>query len=985
MEFRVLGPLEVRGDDGVVAINGPMLRGVLAMLLLEANRPLNAERLAAGLWAETAPADAAKGIQVHVSRLRKALRGSLIATTPAGYRLSVRPGELDLEHFERLVEEGRRTLAGGTPERAAALVREALALWRGPPLADLAYVPFAAAEIARLEEQRLAALDLRVEADLAAGEHAALVGELQRRLAAEPARENVARQLMLALYRGGRQSEALAVYQRTRAHLSVELGLEPGPELRALETQILRHVPALDLVQPAEAEPPRRRAAAAFLPTPSTRTIGRERDIRILSALVERGEVRLVTITGPGGVGKTRLAMEVGAAMLSRFEDGVRWVELAGVAHADYVAPTLAHSLAVTPVPGETARDALERFLATRHMLLVIDNFEHVLAASELVAGFASSCPRLTVLVTSREALDLSAEYRFLASPLALPRRPGEATGAEIEQTAATAMFVAAMRRYDSAFEPQPSDAPTIARICARLDGLPLALELAAAQARFAGPELLAQRLNATLVGLGTGPRDAPDRQRTLRATLDWSHRLLSRDQQQALAAFAVFAGGATFESAQSVTGKSSGELEALIDKHLLHRAGAADLPPRLRMYEIVREYALERLAADPRREAVLRRHAEHYLALARATAPELYAHGELRALRELDREVDNIRAALAWSLDAAPELALALAGCMRRYWRIRRTAAEGVRVLDAALRRAGPQAAAHDRAEAQLGRSDLLFLLDRRAEGLGAAERALEIYRAAGDQVGVADALCMVASSALVVSDLDLARRRAREAYEQARAVGHERLMGRALGILAPALPASRRAEALEDAARLLSGAGNQRELAVMFANSAYSAIREGRPEEALALHERAEPVAASIGDALLSVLIQTNLGLAALLAGDFQRAREAFARQLGLCAQHGFRWQAADGLIGLAGLAVRDGDPERAATLLGAARPLGGLGDDSIHARVEADVIAQARERYDPARWRQAEEAGAAMGFAGALAYAASASPAPLGSGGR
>src|SRR4051812_1524447 len=275
MEFRVLGPLEVRGDDGVVAINGPMLRGVLAMLLLEANRPLNAERLAAGLWAETAPADAAKGIQVHVSRLRKALGGSLIATTPAGYRLSVRPGELDLEHFERLVEEGRRTLAGGTPGRAAARVREALALWRGPPLADLAYVPFAAAEIARLEEQRLAALDLRVEADLAAGEHAALVGELQQRLTAEPARENVARQLMLALYRGGRQSEALAVYQRTRAHLSAELGLEPGPELRALETQILRHVPALDLVQPADAEPPRRRAAAAFLPTPSTRTIGR--------------------------------------------------------------------------------------------------------------------------------------------------------------------------------------------------------------------------------------------------------------------------------------------------------------------------------------------------------------------------------------------------------------------------------------------------------------------------------------------------------------------------------------------------------------------------------------------------------------------------------------------------------------------------------------------------------------------------------------
>src|SRR4051794_24026858 len=250
MEFRVLGPLEVVDERGALALGGVKPRAILAVLLLHANEPVSAGRLALALWGEEAPAGAVKTVQVHVSRLRKALGDNgLVATTPAGYCLRVRSGELDTQRFAELVARGRRALADGQAERAAAILREALMLWRGPPLAELAFEPFAQVEIARLEEQRLSALDLRVEAELAAGWHASLVGELQQLAAEHPTSERLTGQLMLALYRCGRQADALEAYQRIRAHLADTLGLQPGHELRELEHAILTHSPQL---KPAE-------------------------------------------------------------------------------------------------------------------------------------------------------------------------------------------------------------------------------------------------------------------------------------------------------------------------------------------------------------------------------------------------------------------------------------------------------------------------------------------------------------------------------------------------------------------------------------------------------------------------------------------------------------------------------------------------------------------------------------------------------------
>ena len=309
MDFRILGPLEVRSELGAVALGGIKPRAVLAVLLLNANEPVSSERLAVALWGEEAPAGAAKTVQVHVSRLRKALDDpEIVATTPAGYRLQLHPGQLDAERFERLVEDGRRTMAAGQPEQAGTILREALALWRGPPLADLSFEPFAQPEIARLEEQRLSALEARVDADLAAGRHAVVVGELERLVALHPTRERLAGQLMLALYRCGRQAEALEAYRDARERLVAEVGVEPGPELRRLHEAVLRQDVALDppAVTP---ELPHELDAATAAPL-----AGRGPELACLRECWERagtGGGALVALSGGAGIGKSRLAAEL--------------------------------------------------------------------------------------------------------------------------------------------------------------------------------------------------------------------------------------------------------------------------------------------------------------------------------------------------------------------------------------------------------------------------------------------------------------------------------------------------------------------------------------------------------------------------------------------------------------------------------------------------------------------------------------------------
>ncbi|HET7049161.1 MAG TPA: BTAD domain-containing putative transcriptional regulator [Solirubrobacteraceae bacterium] len=497
--FRILGPVEASIDDRSLQLGGPRQLKLLAFLLLRANQAVSTDVLTEVLWGP-GRGRSDNRLTMAVARLRKALKPlsksgePRLRTVSGGYMLSVAPGELDTEVFASRVHDGRRAFDAGDPLEASEILGAALALWRGPPLAEVAFDDFAQVEIRRLEEQRLGALEVRIDADLRLGRHAELIAELESLVAAEPTRERLVGQLMLAQYRSGRQADALAVYQRARTRLAEELGLDPGPGLKALQAQILEQADSLEsrpVVADLQAWTPTSRP-----PAPPTSTIGREREIEAVSGLLCRVDVRLVTLVGPGGVGKTRLGLAAARATELHFSDRACWVELAGVARAKDVGLTIANALGVTPEHGESIPEVLRRTLAARQLLLVTDNFEHVVESAVLIGELLAACPGLTVLATSREPLKLSAEHRFFVEPLAVPESPKTATLADLEQASATAMFIAVATRHDNRFSVSPATAPAVARVCSRVDGLPLAIELAAARTRLFEIEELAARLD---------------------------------------------------------------------------------------------------------------------------------------------------------------------------------------------------------------------------------------------------------------------------------------------------------------------------------------------------------------------------------------------------------------------------------------------------------------------------------------------------------
>ena len=849
-----------------------------------------------------------------------------------------------------------------------------MALWRGPALAEVAFEDFAQPEIRRLEEMRLEALEVRFEADLELGRHAQLVGELEALQAEHPARERAASQLMLALYRCGRQRDALEVYQRTRAHLATELGLEPGPALKALQAQILEQSPSLALGDDgAGGVVASARSRTAPLPLPPTPIIGREREVEEVSGLLVDPAVRLVTLTGPGGVGKTRLALAGAHTASAAFEDGACWVELAGVTRPDDVGSTIVRALAVTPLAGESPQDALVRYLSSKRLLLVVDNFEHVIDAAQLVGDLVSACERLKVAVTSREVLRLTAEHRFAVEPLAVPEMPERAMPAEVQRIGATALFIAAARRQDHRFSVGRNNAPAVARVCSRLDGLPLAIELAAGRMTLFGIDELAARLERELDFLGDGPRDAPARQQTLRATIDWSYGLLEPEQANAFVRFAVFAGGATSEAAQAITDASVETLEALIAKSLIARRNQSGGSVRLVMLETIREYALERLARDPQREEVEHRHFEHYLQLAEQAWDVLSTPEENRAFATLDLDLDNVRAALQWAIRRQPEKALRLAGRLGPYW-VLRGDPESLSWLDAALDAAGEQAPAADRAQAQLQRLGMLVARHQKDAARDAVVNALALFEQAGDHTGMAEALSNLAVLASHDAEPDQARSYFEAACREARLADDPRVLGRTTAMAAVFGPPAERIQAQEEAATLLAEVGDYRNLALLHSNAAYRALLEDQASDAMRLLDLARRAASRIDSPFTSMLILGNLGLAELFTGNLSRARQAFQDQLRLCQGHAFHLGADEGLTGLAAITARDGDPERAAHLFGAARAIGSpaIAHESIYDRLERDYFAPARVTFGEGAWHQAQEAGAMLSYDRAIAYA-------------
>jgi predicted ATPase/DNA-binding SARP family transcriptional activator len=911
LEFRVLGPLEV----DAVALGGPRQRAVLAVLLLHANEPVSADRLVADVWGEDA-ADL-KALQVAVSRLRRALGADVIETTAAGYRARVAPGELDLERFERAAADGREALAAGRPEHAAERLRAALALWRGPPLADLVSMPFAAAEIARLEEQRLLALEARVEADLALGRHAELVGELRTLAAEHPWRERLHAQLMLALYRTGRQADALDAYASARAALVEQLGIEPGPELRDLQAAVLAHDPAL-------APPGAARKLA--LPAAPAALFGRAADLNRLCDDLRRS--RLITVVGPGGVGKTTLALAAAHRLEAEFADGARFVGLAPVADPAELEPAIERALAV-PEGG------LRRYLADRELLLVLDNLEQLVAAAPVVGGLLVDAPRVTVLVTSREATRLAAERVYPLAPLA---------GDD-----AVDLFVARVRAREPDFELDDS----VPAICERLDCLPLAVELAAARIGLLSAAELAGRLDQALPLLSGGSRDAPERQQTLRATIDWSYGLLTEPERQGFTRFAVFAGGATVAAAEEVTGATLDTLQSLVDKQLLRRRG-----DRLVMLALVREYALERLAPGDTAHSRL---AVWCTALAESEAPRAADAADARAT--LDGELANAVGALHWALAAdADEAAADLVIAWGPYWYDSGRAADGLAWTAPTLER---DTDAERRARLLLTRAALTGV--RHLEGFRAdLQAALAHFRATDDGAAIAECLGHLAYGHAWVDEYQAAARLADEAVRVAESSGDDGATARALKRRAVA---AENFDAMAAAARpalvMLRRLGHQHEIAELCSTTGYVAIAERREHEALPwLEEGLEAARSSTGGELPVVL--GNRGLAKLFLGDLDGAEVALEESVVRAWSHDDR-HIDETVLALAAAYATRGDLDRAALLAGfaAAHRVPGrhADEDRVWHRLNDELLGPVRDRVGAAAWERAAAPAAAM----------------------
>jgi len=974
VQINLLGPVAVVTDDGPVALGGFKERAVLAMLALEAGATVSADQLIDGLWGDAPPATAKKLVQLYVSHLRKAMALSgemdLIATHGSGYALRVGRDQVDAGCFERLLAQGA--------------AREALSLWRGQPLADVAKVPFAAPEIRRLEALHTAAREVAIEQDLDAGRYRQALPELEAMLAQEPLRERLHAQRMLALYRCGRQAQALEAYRQARAALVEEIGVEPGPELRRLHDAILQQDPSLDAPEArldGPAIPPIGGAADAArrghrLPVPPNRTIGREHELEAIGERLRGGSVRLLTLTGPGGVGKTRLANEAARGVEQEFADGACFVSLAGVQRPDDVPAAIVTALGLMGIRGESPLEALGRFLAAKHLLLVVDNFEHVLAAAPALGALLEACPALAVLATSREPLSLHAEQRYPVAPLAVPEVGALDDPDALARSDAVVLFCERARAHDPDFELADADPAVIAEICRRLDGLPLAIELAAARSGLLSSGEISLRLEEAL-GTPGGPRDAPARQQTLHATIDWSHNLLSDAEKECFARFAAFAGGATIEAALLVTRADLEIVDHLVAKSLLVRRHDAHAATRLRMLETIRAYATKRLALTTDHDVIRERHYRVYLALAERHGAEsaLWSANSKEHLATLDADVDNLHAALRWAMGQADaEQALALAAALDCYWFMRDRYADAVEWVDQALELPGADAHPVLRVRALLTKARCLWPLGRKAEQLAVLTAAEAIARRLGDPVILSQVLQGRVDHELHAERVDVADSLADEALHCAIASGDDWEIAQASR--GKAIAASNIAELrvrVDEAVSLLIDAGNVHELAILLTDAAYAALCLGSERDATDFAARATPITYALDDPFVRLINSGNLGLASLLTGETDTASHAFREELTLCREMVVRPHAFEGLRGLAAVAAVNRDPKRAATLVGAAgahrydNP-----EDPVEARLDEEFFEPARTLCGTDAWDAAAREGGALSFEDAIAYA-------------
>jgi predicted ATPase/DNA-binding SARP family transcriptional activator len=893
IEFRLLGPLEIYRDGAQVDVPGAKPRALLAVLLLHVGEVVSADRLIDAVWGERPPRTAANTLQAHVAALRRVLGPDVVLTRAPGYELSREQSDLDIARFEDQAAAGHAALAEN-PDRASRLLTQALALWRGPALADFAFESFAQADGARLDDLRLAALEDRIEADLALGRHAQAVPELEALLTEHPLRERLAGQLIVALYRSGRQAEASRVFHAIRTRLSDELGMEPQPALRELHDRILVQDPALGWAAPDH-----------NLPAELTSFVGRARELDEIDALLHR--TRLLTLTGAGGSGKTRLALRVARRQLAEYRDGVRLVELAPLADPALVESALATALGVRDQGGSLTSAILNR-LGAADALIVLDNCEHVIGAcADLAHGLLTNCERLRILSTSREPLRVPGEVTWPVPALELP------AAAELFRERAEAAVPGLTFTH--------ADDDVITLICRRLDGIPLAIELAAARIRALTPQEILQRVDDRFRLLTGGSRDVVERHQTLRAAIDWSHDLLRDEERVLFRRLAVFAGGWTAESAEAVCGDGAFDvLCELVDRSLVVADRAGSDTTRYRMLETIRQYAAAQLKQPGEDEAVSRRHMIHYLELTQNAG-----------LATITAEQDNLRAALEFAHQHDPIALLRLAAGAEQFW-LAGNLLEGRRWLTEALATAPEPTTARVRA-LNAAAALAAFRLEH-GEARQLVQESVTIATDLGDLAGEAGARLWLGFVGLTQDPPDPTEaRRSLELHQQ---IGDPVGICRSLVFLGISL--SRRPETRQEGMEVLS---------------------------------RALSLAQELRDDYAHGFARTLLAWSATEAGDRAAAQAHLSHALAIEAIGPVRATAIDTA---AMLALPD-DPRRALRLAAASAALRarvGARPPAWITRREDAIRAEAEAQLDPADGQTVWAEGSAMSTDEALVYA-------------
>jgi predicted ATPase/class 3 adenylate cyclase len=720
------------------------------------------------------------------------------------------------------------------------------------------------------------------------------------------------------------------------------------------------------------------------LPVQPTALIGREQQVAEAVILVRREGIRLVTLTGAGGTGKTRLALQVAAELIADFEDGVFFVDLAAIIDPHLFGATVAQTLSVREQPGQSLSETLRDYLRDKHLLLVLDNFEQLIDAGPAVSALLAAAPNLKALVTSRAPLHLLGEHEYSVPPLTVPDLGEFEPPSILAAYEAVQLFLARAQAVKPEFKLTSENAPAVAEICARLDGLPLAIELGAARVRILTPQALLGRLSERLALLTGGARDAPARQRTLRDTIEWSYGLLTANEQRLFARLSVFAGGSTVEAAEAVCDASADTavldgVASLVEKSLLRQDEGPEDEPRLRMLDTIRDYAFGRLERSGEGELLRQRHANYFVALAEEAEPEILGADQIVWLERLEAERDNFRATLAWLLERGdPERALRLIGALRRAWVARGYLSESRKWLEAGLEQ-GAAVPPQVRAKALYGLGRVTLVQGDYDQAIAPLETSARLFRELGEAEGLVFSLADLGFIATAQGRHEDAERLADESLAEARAAGSERTIAAALHSLACAkLDADEHGEAralFAESLALRRKLGDKRNTANSLCYLGSVALLEGDYDGATALLDESLALGRELGNLLIVSAALATESLVALATGEPGRAAALCNESLALSRELGDKRTTVECLHALAGVAAVQAEPLRAARLSGAA--------ESLHAAIKAPpspaermvgerFLAVARAAVDDPLFEAAWAEGRQMGHDAAVTYA-------------